>query len=202
VQVKPFAGGLLWLAGVGLILACGGGSETPPPDSHDHVDDQAEQSRKVADLRADEEYQVALQRIQSCLEERGYVGNPHTEGTTMPDGTVLKLGPENPGQLLRGAYLDYELARQDCQVVAGLEEILQRHGLTSQREGVSPEQLAAINQQQVARMRCMENEGWAIPEPVTLRGLLMFDPRLDDAEEQAAWDSDYATCFLEARSGP
>ncbi|MEX0784263.1 MAG: hypothetical protein WD557_16605 [Dehalococcoidia bacterium] len=200
--MKRFAEGLLCLVTAGLLLACSGGAETPSPDSDDHGDEQAEQSRKAAEMRATEEYQVAVQQITSCLAERGYVGNPHAEGMSMPDGTVLKLGPDNPGQLLRGAYLDYSLAQQDCQERAGFEAILQQHGLTSQREGVSPGQVAAINQQQLAIMRCMKDEGWEIPEPVTLRGLLVFDPKLDSAEDQAAWDSDYATCFTESRDGP
>jgi hypothetical protein len=194
--------GLFCLLTVALLMACGGGSQNPSSDSEHHVDEQAEQSRKFAELRATEDYQVAVEQIHSCLAEQGYVGNPAAEGATMPDGTVLKIGPDNPGQVLRGAYLDYELTSQACQEMVGFEEILQRHGLTSQREGVSPGQLEAINQQQIALMRCMEGEGWEIPEPVTLRGLLIFDPRLDSAEHQAAWDSDYATCFTERQNGP
>jgi hypothetical protein len=194
--------GLFCLLTVALLMACGGGPQSPSSESEHNVDELDELSRKAAGLRDDEDYQVAVEQIHSCLAEQGYIGNPAAEGATMPDGTVLKIGPDNPGQVLRGAYLDYELASQACQEMVGFEEILQRHGLTSQRQGVSPGQIEAVNQQQIAIMRCMEVQGWEIPEPVTLRGLLMFDPRLENAEDQAAWDSDYATCFTDSRSGP
>jgi hypothetical protein len=189
---------LIGLVAMALLAACGGDGPSRPSEPT-VFDDPTVQSQKFAELRASSEYQAAIERVASCLADQGIVGDPRKEGALMPDGTLLKV---DGGYTLKGPILDYLVAREKCQQAAGWEEILQRFGLTSEVQGVGPAQLAAQNQQQIALMRCMEAKGWEIPEPVTPQGRLIFDPPLDSAEEQAAWDSDYATCFTAGSSSP
>jgi hypothetical protein len=174
-------------------MACNGGGEGTR--SAGIPIDERDASAKFAELRASEQYRAAIDEMEECLAVRGYAGNPYAEGITLPDGTVLQLGPGQPVPPLTGAYLDFRLAQQECQEEAGFEAILQQHGLTSEIQGVSPGQLAAMNEQQVGRMRCMEAKGWEIPEPVTLQGTLVFDVRHDNPEEESAWQADFAECW-------
>jgi hypothetical protein len=193
---------VLVLAFIGAIFAACAGAASEDGGADSRVDDPAEQSRRFAELRATEEYQVATQRMEACRAERGYVGNPYAEGVSMPDGSVLKLEPGQPGPPLTGAYLDFRLAQQECQQEAGFEEILQKFGLTSQVQGITPGQLALMNQEELARMRCMEAKGWEIPEPVTLQGSLVFDVHHDNPEDEAAWQTDYSECWFAGDDSP
>jgi hypothetical protein len=177
-------------------LACGASGEPAageaPPD-----DDRDEQSRNFAELRASEEYQRSIEQIRECMSAQGYVGNPYQEGVSFPDGTVLKIGGEQTGFKLTGAYLDYRLAQEKCQQAAGYEAILQRHGMTSGPQGIMPERLQQLNEDRVAVMQCMGEKGWKIPEPVTLQGMFVFEVVHESDEREAAWNVDHAACNAE-----
>ena len=193
--------GLLSLLAAALLAACGGERGEQPPEEP-HVDEQAEQTRKFAELRASEEYQVATEQITGCLAERGYVGNPYEEGMSVPDGTVLKIGVGDPPPPLTGVYLDFRVVQEECQEAAGFEAVLQKFGLTSGPQGITPERLAEINGTELARMQCMEGKGWDVPEPVTLQGMLVFNIKHDSPEKESAWRIDLALCQPKGGSSP
>ncbi|MEX0784270.1 MAG: hypothetical protein WD557_16640 [Dehalococcoidia bacterium] len=177
------------------IGACGGNGDEPP-GGPTPFDDPTVQGEKFAELRASQEYQAAVEQMETCLSGQGYVGNPYVEGITLSDGTVYKA-TAGQGEQFSGAVLDFRIAQEQCRDQAGFEAVLQNYGLTSKPQGITPERLQQLNEDRVAVMQCMGGKGWEIPEPVTLQGTLVFDVVHDSDEREAAWNVDHAACNTE-----
>ncbi|MGH2607795.1 MAG: hypothetical protein ACRDHF_01790 [Tepidiformaceae bacterium] len=181
------------LLSLGCAFMLGGCGSSEPGASQQPLDEQGEQSSNFQQARESEDYKRAIEQIDACMASQGYVGDPNAEGIVLADGSVFKNGKS---YAVSGAYLDFRIAHEKCQQEAGFEAILQRYGLTSQPQGISPERLRQINEDQVAVMQCMGRNGWEIPEPKTLQGTLIFDIVLE-GERQAAWNVDHGTCNTE-----
>ncbi|MEX0784271.1 MAG: hypothetical protein WD557_16645 [Dehalococcoidia bacterium] len=146
-------------------------------------------------MLASPDYQAARERVQSCLEALGYIGEPNQgEEIIAPDGRTFTMpGPDNPGVSLSGAYLRYQIDAERCQQENGWFEVVQRFGFAGRPE-IDPARLAEMNATAIAEMQCMEAKGWAIPEAEMLQGMVVFEITHERPEQEAAWDADYAAC--------
>ena len=131
--------------------------------------------------------------------DEGYVGDPTATGVTLKDGSLL-LYTTGEGRIITGAYLDYLVAQEACEMTVGFPEIAARHGLV-----VGPTDsihLRQVNERMVMRMACMEAKGWPIPEPVMQGGTLIYDIYREAEEERVAWATDYTQCNTELFGNP
>lgn len=177
-----------------LFVACGSSSNSEDPHGADA------QSQSYLDrARQSEEFVAAEEAVKQCMEDKGYVGDPTATGVTLKDGSLL-LYTTGEGRIITGAYLDYLVAQEDCEVTVGFPEIAARHGLV-----VGPtdsNNLRQINERMVMRMTCMEAKGWPIPEPVMQGGTLIYDIYREAEEERVAWATDYTQCNMELFGNP
>lgn len=190
---------------IALLIACvacggednGAAGQSSAADGDPHTDEagRADASRRAAEMTASPEYQAARERVQSCLEGLGYVGEPLSgEEIVLPDGRSFRLpGPENPGASLAGPYLRYQIDAERCQEQAGFFEVVERFGFSGRPE-IDPAKLAEMNAAVIAEMQCMEGTGWDIPGSEMLQGMVVFDINHSTPEEEAAWRTDYAKC--------
>jgi hypothetical protein len=191
--------------GIALLLACvacggedDGAADQPGAVGRDPHTDEAERadaSRRAAEMTASPEYQAARERVQRCLEQLGYVGEPLSgQEIVLPDGRSFRIpGPENPAAPLAGPYRRYQIDAERCQEEAGFFEVVERFGFSGRPE-IDPAKLAEMNAAMIAEMQCMEGKGWDIPASEMLQGMVVFDINHATPEEEAAWRSDYATC--------
>jgi hypothetical protein len=192
--------------------ACGGSTSEPPSssppsattaasasESTPHVvsdaDAAATSSARFREVRDSEEYKAAAAAAESCLADAGYQRHPDG-GVILKDGTTFKPGP-GVQQAVRGAYLQYRIDMERCSEDSGLYDVAAKHGY-QMRPQMSPADLTSMNTQTISVVRCMQDEGWVVPEPRTLHGLLVLDVPEMSAEEEAAWFDDQSTCYANA----
>ena len=180
---------------VGTLLACACGSNTAQPG---HDDEESQLRANWPTMTASRDFSEALVRYKACMFEAGYPETDQRVGVLLKDGTVLK--PE-PGSsfALSGAYLQYNLASEECDASSGMNAVRGSHGTADPTP--NPVVLKQLNDQRIREMACMEQKGWDIPEPVTSRGSLIFDVRFESEEQKTAYTVQYYRCMAELGTG-
>ncbi|MEX0784265.1 MAG: hypothetical protein WD557_16615 [Dehalococcoidia bacterium] len=195
-----------------VAISCGGSSSETPPESPppppaatsvsestprvvSDADAAATSSARFREVRESAEYKAAVATAESCLADAGY--QRQTDGGVMlKDGTIFKPGPG--GQAVRGAYLQYRLDLERCSEDSGLYDVAARAGY-QMRPQIRPSDLTSMNTQTISVVQCMKGQGWNVPEPRTLHGLLVLEIPELSAEEEAAWLEDQLACYGSAR---
>ena len=180
------------LATLTLTIACA----SPDIAEDAHVDDE-NSSANVDRARNSEDFVAAEEAVIRCMEREGYFGNP-VDGVTLKDGTYLRV--QGTGLFITGAYLEYLMDEERCETSTGYLAIAERHGL--QPDGFDPVRTRAFNERKVKQMDCLQGRGWAIPDPVRLRGALVYDKQFESEEERAAWVADWTQCNMQLFGNP
>jgi hypothetical protein len=181
---------LLLLIAATLAPACGNASDRETgPDT----DAQA-----YSTMRASTEFQQAYENMKSCMLDAGYPEIDSRKGIVLTDGSIIRA---DSGQrlYLTGAYLEYSLASERCEQTSGIARITSQFHLASPT--LDPAVEKRLNENTTREMACMKQKGWAIPEPVTSRGILIFDVSLDSDEERSAYNVDYYACMAQLGTG-
>ncbi len=177
-----------------LFVACGSNSGATKESDHSDRYSQAVLDR----ARESEDFRHAEELVSLCMDKAGYFGDPYAEGVILADGTLLRLG--EGGRVVTGAYLEYLLVVQSCEASSGYNQVAEEHGLLVGLD--DPERVRTTNERTVKQMACLETRGWAIPTPVTLRGVLVYDKQFESDEERAAWVADWTQCNMELFGNP
>lgn len=178
---------MLGIALLSLMAACGSNDRSAPGEP-DEWDDDA-----YATMLANPSYEQVQARYTSCMHEAGYPEVDIRKGIILKDGSVIR---EGAGPLyLRGAYLEYALTVEGCEQSTGLSAVRADFGFANPT--LAPGTQKRLNDNVVREMACMEGKGWDIPEPVTSRGLLIFDIQFDSEEQKTAYNVDFYRCLAE-----
>jgi hypothetical protein len=169
------------------ITGCGGDD----PSQHEHAESREEIQEKAQVMRGSDEFVIARDAMHRCLEELGYqnVGGSGVillDGSSIPTGSIIYV---------RGAYLDYQIHRDQCAEQSGFNDVVAQYGLADPTP--DPGKIRAQNERSVAQMNCLATKGYSVPEPKTLRGFLHFDLPRRSPEEEAAYLSDITECNRE-----
>lgn len=177
---------LLLCAALVTLAGCRG-SSTPDDADHEGYDPAAN-----ATMRASPQWAEALARYETCMHEEGYPELSIRKGVVLKDGSVVGEGGSHE---LKGAYLEYVVSMENCENSSGIAAVSRDFGFANPT--LAPETQKRLNDKAVREMACMETKGWDIPEPVTSRGLLIFDVQIDSEEERTAYNVDFYRCLAE-----
>lgn len=145
------------------------------------------------------EWKAAYARHQQCMRDAGYPSIDSCEGVVLKDGTLHK--PElGQSFAYTGAYLEYRVDTERCSAQSGLDAVRQQFGTSDPTP--NPNLIRSRNHYGTLQAACLAQKGWEIPEPVTVKGALVWDVQLDSAEEKDAYSHDQLSCNVELFGTP
>ena len=146
-----------------------------------------------------DQYKAANERYEACLHAAGYVETDPAVGVILKDGTIHK--PEIGDSFeYSGAYLEYRIDTERCQNESGLYAVRESFGAADPTP--NPNLVRSSNQNNTRQMACLATKGWEIPEPVMLRGFLLWDIQFETEDERLAFYGDQVACNMELFGSP
>jgi hypothetical protein len=188
---------------VTILWGCGSGEgnqtsdATSTPSSHGDQDPTTEEREgELSALTQRPDFQAASERMKACIEAAGFLRDG--DATILKDGSRFRaIDLIQSGKPALYAVIEYMSASQRCEEESGVSALRRAAGLENKPLDASYVQKA--NAHAVAAAACLEGRGWTFNEPVTLHGVMYFEPALQPSE-QDAYDLDEAECRQETAS--
>jgi hypothetical protein len=193
-ELTRFLKTLAVMAVVALIVSgCHDGDTSPDVPQADLV------AKNWPAMEQSDEFKAAIARFEQCMKGLGYPSVDTREGVLLKDGTVFK--PE-PGQSYpyTGAYLEYRVDTERCSSSSGVDAVRQQFGASDPTPNTNF--IKARNRYGTQQAACLARKGWNMPEPVTVKGAMIWDVQLSSQEEQDAYARDQIACNMELFGSP